>query len=304
MGRQLRVDDIIINDQILVRPVHPTCHDKELQTLQRLVQRFSSPSSELINETVAAVRELTQADSAGITLMKTLHDGSEGLRWVSTAGPITKLGLQALPRAFSPCGVVLDRQAPQLMSYPGRFFTYIEDSWQIVEVLLVPWRIGDKIRGTIWAVLHSDDKVFDREDLRVLQNLVVFASTAVSRNEQEAARLAREASATAAKVAHQLAHAMNNPLQALTNSLYLVDEGCPEHLDEARRQLDRLTRIVRAILALNAGPISESDSDALFSDSALLPLWAPSPHPVLKINQTLDSWGYPVDPAQPTQYTL
>jgi signal transduction histidine kinase len=132
--------------------------------------------------------------------------------------------------------------------------TYIEDDWGVAEVLLVPWQVGNTIRGTLWAVMQDDSKNFDRGSLRILQTLVVFAGAAVSRNEMEISRLSREQVASAARMANELAHAMNNPLQALTNSLYLVDSGEVEHLHEAKQQLKRISSLVGEILVLNARP--------------------------------------------------
>ncbi len=254
MAAELSVDDVLINEQLDARPVSPRCAEIEIQSLRELAQKFSNDSSELLMATVETVCKLCGADSAGITVTDALPDGSEGLRWVATAGRIQELGLKALPRKHSPCGTVLDRHAPQLFSYPGRYFTYIENSWDIVEVLLVPWEVGIATRGTLWAVIQSQAKQFDREDLRILQTLVVFAGAAVARNEMEQSRRAQESIASAARVANDLAHAMNNPLQALTNSLYLVDVGSTEHLQDAKHELQRLNVLVGEILQLNSRP--------------------------------------------------
>ena len=251
MVTKLTVDDVLINDQLCLRPMHPSRTENEILTMRKLAEKFLTDSADLMDATVVAVRELCGADSAGITVIETLPDGSEGLRWVATAGRIGELGLQQLPRHHSPCGTVIDRQAPQLFSQPGRFFTYIEDSWDVVEVLLVPWQVGDVIRGTLWAVMHTDRRKFNHEDLRILQTLVIFAGAAVARNEMELARLTQENIASAARVANALAHAMNNPLQALTNSLYLIDTGNVEHLQDAMRELRRLSSLVGEILELN-----------------------------------------------------
>jgi GAF domain len=251
MVTKLTVDDVLINDQLHLRPVHPSHTESEIHALRKLAQRFLTDSSDLMNATVEAVCELCGADSAGITVIETLPDGSDGLRWVATAGRIGELGMRELPRHYSPCGTVIDRQAPQLFSLPGRFFTYIEDSWDVAEVLLVPWQVGDVIRGTLWAVMQTDRGKFNHEDLRRLQTLVVFAGAAVARNEMELARRTRENIASASRVANVLAHAMNNPLQALTNSLYLIDTGNVEHLQDAMQELSRLSSLVSEILELN-----------------------------------------------------
>lgn len=254
MDNELSVDDVLINEQLDVRPIHPRCAETEIQALRKLAQELSTDSPGLMNATVETVCELCGADSSGITVSDTLSDGSEGLRWIATAGRIQELGLKALPRKHSPCGTVLDRHAPQLFSLPGRYFTYIENSWDVVELLLVPWEVGVTTRGTLWAVMQNTSKKFDREDLRMLRTLVVFAGAGVARNEMEQSRRAQQSIASAARVANELAHAVNNPLQALTNSLYLADSGSVEYLQEAKQELERLSSLVGEILQLNSRP--------------------------------------------------
>jgi hypothetical protein len=84
-----------------------------------------------------------------------------------------------MPRAFSPCGTVLDRDAAQLMSHPERHFLYFAavTPW-IEEVLLIPFYVGGKAVGTIWVIVHDHSHRFDTEDLRVMTNLGAFAAAA------------------------------------------------------------------------------------------------------------------------------
>jgi len=62
-----------------------------------------------------------------------------------------------------------------------------------------------------------------------------------------------------ANLAHELAHELNNPLEALTNLLYLArqaavqDEKQEGMLDQAESQLARISLVVRSILALEEG---------------------------------------------------
>jgi transcriptional regulator with GAF, ATPase, and Fis domain len=44
------------------------------------------------------------------------------------------------------------------------------------EVLLVPFAKNGKLVGTVWIVAHDPGHTFDREDLRVVASLAVFAS--------------------------------------------------------------------------------------------------------------------------------
>ena len=70
------------------------------------------------------------------------------------------------PREFSPCGTVLDRNTPQLMSYLERHYTYFEQvSPQIVEALLIPFHAGGQAVGTVCVISHDASRRFDAEDL-------------------------------------------------------------------------------------------------------------------------------------------
>src|SRR5262249_41127759 len=48
----------------------------------------------------------------------------------------------------------------------------------VEECLLVPFYVGGKAVGTIWAVMHDDHRKFDAEDQRVMGSLGKFASSA------------------------------------------------------------------------------------------------------------------------------
>ena len=119
------------------------------------------------------------------------------------------------------------------------------------EALLVPWRVSDRIQGTLWIISHTVGKQFDREDLRLLESMRAFAQAAVWKDLMEADRRARVGHDASAELANELAHQINNPLQALTNSLHLLScEDHPEVLRDAQLQLDRISRLVREILAV------------------------------------------------------
>src|SRR5690348_3058166 len=65
-----------------------------------------------------------------------------------------------------------------------------------------------------------------------------------------------------AELARELAHELNNPLEALTNLLYLAKSSpnsarVTSMLQEAEDQLARVSTIVRSILALEKGDHEE-----------------------------------------------
>lgn len=68
-------------------------------------------------------------------------------------------------------------------------------------------------------------------------------------------RLQLEKKLAASQLANELAHQINNPLEALTNLLYLLGGLAPspeyrKHIEEAEQQLTRIATLVHSILAL------------------------------------------------------
>jgi PAS domain S-box-containing protein len=75
----------------------------------------------------------------------------------------------------------------------------------------------------------------------------------ISRRDNRRERLQKQIAT--AQIAHELAHEINNPLEALTNLMYLLKTSAetPEELErheEAERQLTRIATLVRSILAI------------------------------------------------------
>ncbi len=97
----------------------------------------------------------------------------------------------------------------------------------------------------------------------MIESLARFANVGMQRSESEESRRSHEAHASAARVANELAHEINNPLQALINSLHLVSLSVDdEHLVQARVQAMRLAQLVQSVLnvnRLNEPPSSSPD---------------------------------------------
>src|SRR5690606_10612830 len=100
--------------------------------------------------------------------------------WVALSGELERYAGQKVPRDFSPCGVVVDRNEPLLIEHPAQFYPYIDDlHCPAAELLLVPFSQNGVPSGTIWVVHHEADGRFTHEDLRLVSNLTAFAATAV-----------------------------------------------------------------------------------------------------------------------------
>jgi len=234
------------------RPTSATPLDLERAKLHRLMRDLSKTLREALQDTVAAVCELSGTECAGITLVERLPGGAESLRWLAATGPLCQVvgDAMGLERNLKS---ILSQQKPRLVIRPHRLFPQIEEAWNVSEALLVPWA-GERNSGILWVLTRSRSKQLDEEDVRMLLNLAAFASFAIAKDQAESSRMDEQRVAAAAKVAHELAHAVNNPLQALTNALYLMDGAPEQHLQDARVQLQRINTLVRVILDSNAAP--------------------------------------------------
>lgn len=155
------------------RQVSATRETAALIDLQR--ELAASPSG-FFQKLVEAALALSNADSAGISL---LNEKTRRFIWPAVVGPFQVYLWEGTPSDFGPCGTVLERDATQLMQRPERHFTYLKPIQpKLEEVLLVPFHINGKVVGTIWAVIHETERYFDAEDQRLLESLSMFAASA------------------------------------------------------------------------------------------------------------------------------
>lgn len=79
------------------------------------------------------------------------------------------------PRNFGPCG---DNRTLLFRHFERRYPYLLPVIPAAEECLLVPFYVGGKAVGTIWAIMHSDHRTSDAEDDRVMASLGKFASSA------------------------------------------------------------------------------------------------------------------------------
>lgn len=228
------------------RKVRPS--DREVEALRRLASVFSCGPEVVLQELCDIVVELCGADSAGVSLeVPTL----QRFRWIAISGTFARFLQGTTPRFASPCGVCLDRQTPQHYRVSQPFYDVLGiEAEPILDGILVPWT-AENARGTLWMVSHTDAEAFDLEDYRVLRNLADFAAVAVRQRKQQDALVHRAELAGAAAMANDLAHQINNPLQCLTNTIYLASKGgneMPRYLQQASVELENLSSRVRHLL--------------------------------------------------------
>lgn len=251
----LEVTDIRDSPEYAARRVHTRDITVQLEGMRRIAHAFVERPDTIHQELVNAAVELCQADSAGISVEHPDRGNENFYHWVATAGRYTGFMDAVLPRFPSACGICLERGRPQLFRVGQRFFDILGvEAPLVTDGILLPWEVNET-RGTIFVMAHGPTEAFDMGDCRVMEMLADFAAMGVRQQRQQKALMDQTSAAAAAAMANDLAHKINNPLQSLTNVLYLAAEA-PEGVDaktlskQASDDLQRLSSLVKELLAL------------------------------------------------------
>ena len=228
---------------------------QQMLALQRLTRAFVEYPDTILQELVDAAVKLCGADSAGISLEREDGTDEQFYHWAATAGEYSSFLDAMLPRYPSACGICLERGEPQRFRVNQKFFDILGVQAPLVtDGLLLPWQVGST-RGTIFVMAHTRRTAFSMEDCRTMTMLADFAAMAV-RHQRQQIEIVKQTHLTAGMaMANELAHRINNPLQGLTNLLYLAANGGDQRSAEALAQelspmLDRLSTLVTTLLAL------------------------------------------------------
>ena len=253
------VDDglevIDVNTSSSNRPSRAQNLAAQIEGIRRIAHAFVTDPDSIHQALVNAAVELCGADSAGISLQLPNPTDDRFYHWVATAGDYTGFLNAVLPRYPSACGITLERGRPQFFRVGQRFFDIMGITAPLVtDGILLPWLCGET-RGTIFVMAHSRSQAFDAEDCRLMQVFAEFAAMGVRHHQQQQAMLRNARSVAAAAMANDLAHEINNPLQSLTNILFLAADG---HFGsdavalgtQASNELDRLNSLTKKLLAL------------------------------------------------------
>lgn len=172
--------DILITAKLSSRRRRKPNTYSENRAIRSLASVMATEPDKLIDTLLRMALELCDAGSAGLSLLETQPNGEQIFRWTNLAGVLDKYLGGSTQRHFSPCGVTLDRNAPQLFAHPDRRFQYLgKVSVPLVEVMVIPVYLGQNRPGTIWIVAHDDEVKFDSEDLRLMTGLAEFTSCAL-----------------------------------------------------------------------------------------------------------------------------
>jgi len=253
----LEVIDLQNNPEFRKRPLRVHDVAAQIEGLDRLARAFVERPETVLQELVNLAIELCGADSAGITMVRPIEDRSDDCyyEWVATAGKYAVFLNATLPRWPSGCGVCLERGHPQLFRVAQPFFDLMKvEAPLVTDGLLLPWRV-DETQGTFWIMAHGRAEAFDGNDCRLMEVLANFAAMGVRQQRQQKRLLEHASAEAAAAMANDLAHKINNPLQSLTNLVYLAAHG--KGTSETKTlaialsdHIERLTALVGELLTI------------------------------------------------------
>ena len=169
------LESIVCTQKLRDRPSREPDYQKENVTLLALASALATSPRTILQMLADKALEALRADSAGLSL---LTGDKKRFYWASVAGAWSPLVGTQFPRAFGPCGDVLDHNHSTLFTHWEQRYPYL--NWAMPldgEGLLVPIHISGEAVGTI-VVAHDEHHRFDAEDIRFLESLSRFASAA------------------------------------------------------------------------------------------------------------------------------
>lgn len=240
--------DLLTDSNFRQRPAKARVENRESVALRRLSRTFAESPETVLQELVDTAVTLCGADSAGISLEEP-ENGT--FRWIVVAGSFRPYLNGTTPRNYSPCGTCLDSGRPHVYQLNQPYYDFLGVVAEpILDGLLIPWS-NEFLRGTLWAVSHKSSEVFTYQDYELLSSLSDFASIVLRHQHQQKLLNESERARGVAEMANRMAHRINNPLQSLTNTIFLARHGHSDVdnlLMQAEKDLKQLSDQVAKLL--------------------------------------------------------
>jgi hypothetical protein len=175
------LSSVLITRELLRRPTTPIDHEAVNRTLKYLSTFISARDPQgLVWALTDAAVELCNAGTGGISVLETNEQGEDIFRWDALSGALAAAVGGTTPRDWSPCGVTLKENSPQLFKRPAKCFPEFKAANpQIVEGLVLPlcFPTGEAF-GTLWVTSHDEARKFTLADVEVMQSLCAFTMAA------------------------------------------------------------------------------------------------------------------------------
>lgn len=244
----MEVQDLFASSDFLSRDLGHRDPQREIRALRRIAELLAEHPENALQGLVEIAVDECHADSSGVSLEET----TEGrFRWIVVAGSFAPYLNGTTPRNYSPCGACLDRAAPLHYRVTKPYYDFLGVTADpILDGILIPWH-GGNAAGTIWLVSHRSRTEFDRSDYELLKMIADIVATAHQYQTDRRAEQTRDVQDTRDLRSNELAHAINNPLQSISNSIFLAEqdpETNAEYLKVAAQELQRLSELVAGLL--------------------------------------------------------
>src|SRR6516165_8421924 len=247
------LESILCTEELRRRPSRLPDYEKENRALVALLGALLGSHPNILQTLADTILDVIRCDSSGVSLLTT-DDGGKRFCWPAIAGMWKPHIGGGTPRDFGPCGDVLDRNCTLLFKHFERRYTYFLPITPLIEeCLLVPFYVGGKAVGTIWAIMHSDRRKFDVEDERLMSVLGQFASLAYQTLESiEDLKLQMAAREKAEAAVRELANGLEAQVRARTQDLEhstrdLLDTNEALEREIAERKRDKEALQVREL---------------------------------------------------------
>jgi transcriptional regulator with GAF, ATPase, and Fis domain len=171
------IQQVIANHLLNERPSRAPDYKAEVEATSAVIKAMRETPESVLTKLSHAVKDLTGADSAGVSLSGR-NDGNQILLWQAAVGLFEKYLGSVVAHGESPCGSVIETDSVILMVDPARAYkTAAQIDPPMREVLLVPFHVEGRVVGTVW-VISQGTKTFDAEDARLAINISELAALA------------------------------------------------------------------------------------------------------------------------------
>ncbi|MFP3707980.1 HAMP domain-containing sensor histidine kinase [Paraburkholderia sp. SIMBA_009] len=250
----LSLDDVLITHAMARRPQRRRDPSAIATAFEQLGRELAGDCRPVLQSVSEIAIGLCGADSAGVCVIETARP--DLLHLCVASGPLSRYIGSRMRRDERPCGLAIERNAPQLFYEPSRHYAALARiEPRVFETLVVPWSVDGLVAGSLWACAHAPGERFYPGDMRLLADLGAFVAAAWRLNlALDAAKLACERERVKDEFLVTLAHELRNPLASISNVVELwrrerTDGPPPERpLEILTRQVRHVTRLVDDLL--------------------------------------------------------
>jgi hypothetical protein len=173
--------DVLITSELQSRPSRPHDCERESEACRHLIQMIGAQETRTVLGGITRWGvDLCRADSCAISVLEKDENGEEKFRLLVATGFLKAFeGQLTAARNDAPCGIALERNAPQIFRNPGGLFPFLQrlGTAPNQEYLTVPIYGGMEHVGTLWVISQgASHRKFDREDVRILTRLAEVAA--------------------------------------------------------------------------------------------------------------------------------